>query len=140
MFARVLTKYVVNGDYSFYIRNGDRLSLLIKTGNTHKRSMISQAVIRIYKLVGGNKVKNNRGVKIVVVLTITVTKYLMKGLFDNLVRPLLLLFCICDCECFDCAVFFNLAIARKQTMPSSEVVHPISIGAYQAVLEQKHLL
>ena len=54
--------------------------------------MISQIVIRIYKLVGGNKVKNNRGAKIVVVLTITVTKYLMKGLFDNLVRPLLLLF------------------------------------------------
>ena len=49
-FVRVVTKVVLNGGCSLCTRDGDNLSLLIKSGNTHKRSMISQTIICIFPL------------------------------------------------------------------------------------------
>ena len=45
-FARAEHKVVENIDYSSCTRNRDHLGLYIKTGSTHKQSMMSQNIIR----------------------------------------------------------------------------------------------
>ena len=54
---KVVTKVVVNGGWSFDARNGDHLGLLIKSGNTHKRSIISQTIICIFKMCKSDGVR-----------------------------------------------------------------------------------
>ena len=61
--------------------------------------MISQTIIYIFKRHrkkgkggGGNTVKNDAGAMTIVVFTIPDISYLVVGLFNSLVRPLLLLY------------------------------------------------
>ena len=64
--------------------------------------------------------------------------YLVVGLFDNLLGPLLYLFC--DMKFFGYAVCSNSAIARKGAMPYLKVIYSIPIVACLATFEQKGFL
>ena len=50
--------------------------------------MISQTIIRSFRRVGGNKVKNDGNAKMVVVFTYREMSYLVVGLLNGLVHPL----------------------------------------------------
>ena len=64
--------------------------------------------------------------------------YSVVGLYDNLMGPLLIY--ICDIKFFRNAVWFNSAIARKETMPFPNVIPPIPVSAYKDIFKQKRFL
>ena len=75
-----------------HARSGDRLALLIKTGNTHKERMMLQTIIYTFKKCKEegevNTVNIDGSTQMVVVLTIKEVSYLVVGIFHNLLGPL----------------------------------------------------
>ena len=62
----------------------------------------------------------------VFILTIKEVRYLVVGLFDDLVGPVY----ICEKKFFGCAAWINSAKLRKGAMSFRIVKTPIPIGAY----------
>ena len=71
--------------YSSCTRNGDHVGLLIKTGNTDKKGMISQTIILTFQNVekGAGRGETHKRMKLVV-LIIKEMSYLVEDLFDDL--------------------------------------------------------
>ena len=71
-------------------RYGGNFSLLTKSADIPKRSMIFQTIVRIVETCkrGGKHKKNEGGAKMAAVFTITEISHLVIGLFNNLVRPI----------------------------------------------------
>ena len=60
------------------------------------------------------------------ILTIKEMRYILVGLFDDLVGPVY----ICEKKFFGCAVWINSSMMRKGAMSFRIVKTPIPIGAY----------
>ena len=73
-------------------RNSDYLIFFIKTGDAHKKKMLSHTILNTFKKCNWeeeNIVKNNGGGEMVVVFTITEINYLVVSIFFDLVRAIL---------------------------------------------------
>ena len=88
--------------------------------------MMSQTVIGYFKKCLGG-VKQSK--MMAVVLAIKEMRYLVVGLFYNLVR-LFSYMCICDIKFFGFTVCFYSSIARKVALPSPKTLHPIPLDVY----------